>query len=485
MCKKTKIIATISDLRCEPDFIQSLWDEGMNAVRINTAHATYEGAARIVDNVRKVSDQIAIMIDTKGPEIRLTDMAEECRDGIPVRTGDTVRFAGTADDAESTPDLIYMNYAGAYEDIPVGARILLDDGEIEISVTGKADGVIEGRINNSGIIKGRKSVNIPGVDIDLPSVSDRDREYIEWAIGYGIDFIAHSFVRRASDVQAVKEILEVHNSPIKIISKIENEEGFDNLDEILIESYGVMVARGDLGVEIPAEKIPVIQREIVNRCIESKTPVIIATQMLHSMIEHPRPTRAEVSDIANAIYQRVDAIMLSGETASGHYPTEAVRTMASVAREIEHDLESHTPNYEMNMVRIDNEITVQLARSAVRATFELPVRAVVIDTMSGRTGRYLSAFRGGKPVYAVCYRRSVMRQLGISYGIYPIYIEPVHGKDNFLLRSLQYLEYCDRLIKEDLVVVVGGSFGDEQGASFMEIGTVLNLESKASRNTFD
>ena len=240
-----------------------------------------------------------------------------------------------------------------------------------------------------------------------------------------------------------------------------------------------MVARGDLGVEIPAEQIPITQRYIVKKCIESKTPVIIATQMLHSMITNPRPTRAEVSDIASAIYQRVDAVMLSGETANGDYPVEAVSTMARVAVEIERDTINNAPNLDLNMVRINNEITAQLSRSAVRACQNLPVKAIVIDTLSGRTGRYLSAFRGQKPVYAVCYRKSVMRQLAISYGVYAIHREPAENHDSFLLSILYYLEDKKWLYKEDLIVVIGGSFGAAKGASFMEIGNVLNLEHKA------
>lgn len=481
MIKRTKIIATISDLRCDEDFIRSLYEAGMDAVRINTAHASPEGAAQIVENVRRVSDKIAIMIDTKGPEIRTTDMTEEYRKGFPVAVGDTVTVRGSADNAPSGPATFYVNDATIFDDVPVSALLLIDDGAIELEVTAKKNGALICLVRNSGVIKGRKSVNVPGVPIDLPSLTERDREYIDWAIDMEIDFIAHSFVRSAADVLEVKKILDARRSLIKVISKIENREGVNNLDGILEASYGVMVARGDLGVEIPAEQIPQTQRYIVRKCIESKTPVIIATQMLHSMIGSPRPTRAEVSDVANAVYQHADAIMLSGETASGDYPVEAVATMARIAAEVENDAANNSPDADFNMVRINNEITAQLARSAVRATLNLPVRAIVIDTMSGRTARYISAFRSPKPVYAVCYRPGVMRQLAISYGIQGIYQEPVKGRDSFLLRTLYYLERRKWLRKEDLVVVVAGSFGDEQGASFMEIGTVLNLENKARK----
>ena len=480
MKKRTKIIATISDQRCDVEFIRSLYEAGMNAARINSAHVTTESAAKVVENVRKVSDRIAIIIDTKGPEIRVTGMAPGFETGIKVSRGDMIRIKGSETNEPSNNDVVYVNDSSIYKDVPVGAAILIDDGELEMEVTEKKDDELICRVKNNGVIKPRKSVNIPNVPINLPSVTERDFEFINWAIDMDIDFIAHSFVRKKEDVLAVKKIIEERNSTIKIISKIENQEGVNNIDEILDETYGIMVARGDLGVEIPAERIPGTQRFLVNKCIESKIPVIIATQMLHTMISNPRPTRAEISDVANAIYQRVDAVMLSGETANGDYPVEAVETMARVAAEVEKD--HSNPNIEMNLVRINNEITAQLCRSAVRATLNLPVKAIVIDTLSGRTGRYLAAFRSQKPVFAVCYRKSVMRHLAISYGIHAIYSEPSINHEGFLLSILYYLEEKKWLSKEDLIVVLGGSFGAAKGASFMEIGNVLNLEHKALTN---
>ena len=480
MKKRTKIIATISDQRCDVEFIRSLYEAGMNAARINSAHVTTESAAKVVENVRKVSDRIAIIIDTKGPEIRVTGMAPGFETGIKVSRGDMIRIKGSETNEPSNNEVVYVNDSSIYKDVPVGAAILIDDGELEMEVTEKKDDELICRVKNNGVIKPRKSVNIPNVPINLPSVTERDFEFINWAIDMDIDFIAHSFVRKKEDVLAVKKIIEERNSTIKIISKIENQEGVNNIDEILDETYGIMVARGDLGVEIPAERIPGTQLFLVNKCIESKIPVIIATQMLHTMISNPRPTRAEISDVANAIYQRVDAVMLSGETANGDYPVEAVETMARVAAEVEKD--HSNPNIEMNLVRINNEITAQLCRSAVRATLNLPVKAIVIDTLSGRTGRYLAAFRSQKPVFAVCYRKSVMRHLAISYGIHAIYSEPSINHEGFLLSILYYLEEKKWLSKEDLIVVLGGSFGAAKGASFMEIGNVLNLEHKALTN---
>ncbi len=476
MNKRTKIVATISDRRCEVEFIEKLFNAGMNAVRINSAHVTPESASVIVRNTRKVSEQIAIMIDTKGPEIRITGMSEEHREGIKVYPGDKITVKATDSDILSSPEAVYMNDPHIVESVPVGQSILIDDGELEMIVISKTEQELICEVQNIGAIKARKSVNIPGVSIDLPSVSEKDKDFINWAIDMDLDFIAHSFVRTKQDVLEVKKIIKERNSKIKIISKIENREGVNNIDEILEETYGVMVARGDLGVEIPAEQIPVTQRELVRKCIQSKAPVIIATQMLHTMIDHPRPTRAEISDVANAIYQRVDAVMLSGETASGSYPEEAVKTMARVAEEIEKDNNNNAPFVDMNMVRINREITAQLARSAVRASINLPIKAIVIDSLTGRTGRYLAAFRGQKPVYAVCYRKNSMRRLAISYGVHAIYKKPEGNHTSFLSDICSHLEQMNWLCKDDMIVVLGGRFGSYQGASFMEIGTLQNLE---------
>ncbi|MCH5305553.1 MAG: pyruvate kinase [Rikenella sp.] len=474
MEKKTKIVATISDRHCEVDFIRSLYEAGMNVVRINSAHTSFEGATAIVENTRAVSEKIAILVDTKGPEIRTTRTDDA---GIPVEEGDQLTLRGTDDNEQpSSRSCIYLNDKNVFDEVPVGVDVLIDDGDIAMEITGKSDGALFARVKNSGTIKGHKSVNIPAVHLHLPALTERDTEYIRWAVRMNLDFIAHSFVRHKGDLMEIQKILDAEHSTIKIISKIENQEGVDHIDEILDHTYGVMVARGDLGVELNAEQIPIIQKDIVQKCIESKKPVIIATQMLHSMIGNPRPTRAEVSDVANAIFQRVDAVMLSGETASGRYPVEAVQAMTRIALAIERQV---APIIDVNMVRINNEITAQLARSAVRACTNLPVKAVLIDTLSGRTGRYLAAFRGEKPVYALCYRKHVMRELALSYGVYAEYAEPEIAHDRFSYQMLQILERSHKLSNDDLVVVVGGSFGAAKGASFMEISKVIHLLNRA------
>lgn len=470
MLKRTKIVATISDRRCDVDFIKALYQAGMNVARLNTAHMSPESAKNLITNIRKVSEHIAILVDTKGPEIRTSPIGEE----VKVETGKRIRIIGNPD-GTSGNDTIYVSYQNITAEVPIDNKILIDDGEIELKVIDKQNDALICEATNCGIIKLRKSVNIPNVHINLPSLTEKDKAFVQFAIENNIDFIAHSFVRNKHDVLEIKEILDKYKSPIKIIAKIENQQGVDNIDEILDHAYGVMVARGDLGIEIPAEKLPIIQRRIVRKCIESKKPVIIATQMLHTMIEHPRPTRAEISDIANAIYQRTDAIMLSGETAYGQYPVESVEVMARVAREVE---EAQEADLSVNLVRINNEVTATLAKAAVRACSSLPIKAIIVDTLTGRTGRYLAAFRGRIPIYAICYKQHVMRELALSYGVEAVYMEPRTSRDHFLTDAIGTMLERRKIASEDMVLIIGGSFGPSNGASFMEISKVKNLVSK-------
>jgi len=471
--KKTKIVATMSDFRCTEEFVKNLYDAGMDVVRVNSAHVTEDGATHIVETVHRVNPAIPIMIDTKGPEIRVTTIADEYGNSINFRVGDRVAVRGSDGSDMTTRKVVYMNVPTIVRDIPVGARMLIADGELEIRVVEKTDEELICEFVVGGAMRSRKSVNVPAVSIDLPSVTEKDRRFIEWAVKNDVDFIAHSFVRSAKDIKAVQEILDAHGSKIKIISKIENQEGLDNIDEIIEASYGIMVARGDLGVELPAEAIPNTQRRIVEKCICAKRPVIIATQMLYSMVKSPRPTRAEVSDVASAIYERVDAVMLSDETAMGDYPVESVETMARVAREIERDETHFKPMIDMDMVSVNHEITAQLARSAVRASTNLPIKYVVLDT---KTGRYLAAFRGRKTVMAVCYQLHAQRILALSYGVVPILRnQELHDKYHFLVDALEFLDQYRKLKGEDLLAIVGGSFGPDGGASYVEIANVDNI----------
>ena len=461
--KKTKIVATMSDFRCTEEFVAKLFDAGMDVIRINSAHVTEEGATRIVETVHRVNPAIPIMIDTKGPEIRVTTIADEYGNSINFRTGDRVAVRGSDGSDFTTRKVVYMNVPSIVRDIPVGARMLIADGELEIRVVGKTDEELDCEFIVGGAMRSRKSVNVPGVSIDLPSVTEKDRRFIEWAVKNDVDFIAHSFVRSARDIKAVQDILDARGSNIKIIEA----------------SYGIMVARGDLGVELPAEAIPNTQRRIVEKCICAKRPVIIATQMLYSMVKSPRPTRAEVSDVASAIYERVDAVMLSDETAMGDFPVESVETMARIAREIERDETHFKPMIDMDMVSVNHEITAQLARSAVRASTNLPIKYVVLDTKTGRTGRYLAAFRGRKTVMAVCYQLHAQRILALSYGVVPILRnQELTDRYHFLVDALEFIDQYKKLHDEDLLAIVGGSFGPDGGASYVEIANVHNIRKR-------
>jgi len=469
MKKGTKIIATISDKKCDVEFLTELFEEGMNVVRLNTAHQSHADAQKVIDNVRAVSEKIALLIDTKGPEIRTVGI----QDDFFLSKGDKMKVVGSKSNI-SEENTFAVSYEFFVQDIKVGDRVLIDDGDLELLVIEKNDDFLIVEAQNDGALKNRKSVNIPGVSINLPSLSDKDREFIQFAIDQDIDFIAHSFVRKKEDVLEIQKILDARESKIKIIAKIENQEGVDNIDEILEYVYGVMVARGDLAIEIPAAKIPVIQRRIVRKCIDAKKSVIIATQMLHSMIENPRPTRAEVSDIANAIYNRTDAIMLSGETAYGDYPIEAVKVMTEVAKEVEKELQPDKLDREPR----HKEVTSVLARSAVNASQFLPIKAIVTDTLTGRTGRYLSAYRGTVPVYALCYSKRVMRELALSYGVEADYKELLASRDEFVKQAILTLIGKGYFTSEDSVIILGGSFGPSKGVSFMEVSNAYQLTHK-------
>jgi len=466
--KHTKIVATISDQRCDVAFIRQLYEAGMNVVRINTAHQTIEGSITVINNVREVSDKIAVLIDTKGPEIRTT----VTRDPINIETGDVITVKGDPD-RPTIPGLIHVNYENIASDLSLDDRILIDDGELALTVIEKKDQELICEAQNGGILKSRKSVNVPGVEINLPSLSEKDKRYIQFAIDQDIEFIAHSFVRCKEDVLAIKQILGLNKSKIKVIAKIENQQGVDNIDEILDHSYGVMVARGDLGVEMPAEKIPGVQQNLIMTCIKRKRPVIIATQMLHSMIENPRPTRAEISDVANAVYRKTDALMLSGETAFGKYPVEAVETMTRVALEVE----ATRPKTDIRISSIDNEIAAFLANVAVEASKDLNTKAVIVDSQTGRTARYLAAFRNDNPVYAACYSRKVVRELALSYGVTAFYMEPRKQTDAFKRSIVMHLSEIDGIEMDDRILLVGGSYGPRRGASFLEISLVGDLVS--------
>lgn len=462
MQKYTKIVATVSDKRCSVEFIKSLFDAGVNVVRMNSAHLDYEGFKKIVENTRAANKSIAIMMDTKGPEIRTTVTADG--NAVVYHTDDIVTISGNPDGI-TTHDCICLNYPAIAPVLKPGDRLLIDDGEMEFEIVSVEKDIVTARANNDGEVGSRKSVNIPGVRIDLPAVTERDRRNIGYAVELGVDFIAHSFVRSAADVMEVQAILDTYGAETKIISKIENQEGIDNFDAILTASYGIMVARGDLGIEVAAERIPGIQAMLINKCIRKHKPVIVATQMLHTMIEHPRPTRAEISDVANAVYQRADAMMLSGETAYGKYPVEAVSIMTSVAREVESSLRSKMDVPPL----LDADITSFLAHEAVLSETKVGTKAIFTDAYCGRSARYIASFRGNNPTFAICHNRNVQRWLALSYGVAAFYYPQIADyMPHLSVEAVNEIVESGRLRPTDRLAYLTGT---RDGARALEILT--------------
>ena len=465
--KQTKIVASVSDRRCDVDFIRQLFNAGVNVIRMNTAHASEEGIKNIIRNVREVSRHIGILIDTKGPEIRTTG----CEGHIEYKAGDVVKLFGRPE-IDSTHDIVNLSYENFAADVQEGDHVLFDDGALDMVVIGINGPAVIAQVTNDGVLGSHKSVNVPGRHIDLPALTSKDRKNIMLAIEQDIDFIAHSFVRSAADVRAVQAILDAYNSDIKIISKIENQEGVDNIDEIIDASYGIMIARGDLGIEVPIERIPGIQRQLIRKCQEKKKPVIVATQMLHTMINNPRPTRAEVTDIANAIYSSADALMLSGETASGKYPIEAVRTMAAIAEQAEQDRANNHIDIPLSA---NCDIREFMAHSAIEATEKLGVKGIITASATGTTARSLAAFRGPHPVLAICYKDKLQRLLNLSYGVIPVYQKDHISSEQLFLAAVRMLRQKGYVELNDKIAYLSGNISVGGATKFLEINTVKEV----------
>jgi len=473
--KQTKIIATISDKKCDPHYIKKLFDTGMDAVRINTAFQSLETTRIVIDNIRKVSEKIAIILDTQGPEVRTTETDEL----IPLKAGDTIKIKGSCNE-KSTAQCICVSYEDFQLDLKSNSSIIIENGELELKVLKVDKECVDCEIVHDGILGSKKTINVPGIHINLPALNDRDKEFIKLGVEMDVDFISHSFCRNSEDLIAVKRQIDKYEGKQKIIAKIENQAGVDNLNDILDRAYGVMVARGDLGVEISPEKIPSVQRKIVKSAIDRRKPVITSTQMLQSMIHAPRPTRAEVTDIANAIYQGTDAIMLSGVTALGKYPVEAVQTLKKIAIEVE----STKPDIKKTpVIVLSSQISAFLTQQAIRASIKLKAKAILADSRSGRTIRNLAAYRGKIPIHSLCYTKRTMRELAISYGVFPSYfnganIDEEFSHTKFINQGISYLMNRDYVKEDDLIVVIAGNFGIGHGASFIEISSAKNISNK-------
>jgi pyruvate kinase len=466
--KQTKIICTLAENRCDPDFIKQLVENGMDVVRLNTAHLDIPVAAKIVANIRAVSDHVGILLDTKGPEVRTCNMTTT----LQLKTGDQIEIGVIHTPANG----FQVSYSGFTEEVPIGSRVLIDDGLMALAITGKTRDTLICTALNDGEIKNKKGVNVPGVKLDLPTLTEKDAEFIDWATRNEVDFIAHSFVRCREDILAIQGILDLRRSPIKIIAKIENRAGVDNLESILDVAYGVMVARGDLGIEIPAEEVPGVQKRMIQTCIRRIKPVITATQMLQSMVDNPRPTRAEVSDVANAIYDGTDAVMLSGETAYGKFPIEAVQMMAKIAHTVESQKESLLNTLPVFQQSSDLMPRNHLVKAAVSCAAALPVKAIVTSTSAGRTARICASYRGNIPILALSEQMSTVRQLSLSYGVYSSKIDMPQTTDELVKVCLLKMIEENKIELNDLIVFVGGGHQNEaQHTNMIQIETPATL----------
>ena len=452
--KKTKIVCTLGPASQSEETLTKLIENGLNVCRFNFSHGSHEEHKERMDIVKKVRDElkkpVAILLDTKGPEIRTGNFADP-----EVFLEEGSKFIITMADVIGNKEMCTVSYKGLAEDVVEGDTILIDDGLVGLKVENVVGEEIHCVVENSGIVKNHKGVIVPGVKINLPALTPKDISDIEFGITQGIDFIAASFVRKASDVLAIREVLENNNATdIQIISKIENQEGVDNLDEILQVSDGLMVARGDLGVEIPTEDIPIVQKQMIKKCNALGKPVITATQMLDSMIRNPRPTRAEVTDVANAIYDGTDAIMLSGETAAGKYPVEAVKVMAAIAKRIEETLDYDTilRSKGLNNTNVTDAISYATCTTAKSLT----ASGIVTSTSSGYTARMVSKFRPKTPIIAATPNERTSRQLSLSWGVYTVMCEQAENTDDLIDNSIEASKNEGYIHEGELVVITTG-----------------------------
>ena len=472
MLKKTKIVCTMGPSTEKQEIIENLLNSGMNVARFNFSHgdhAEHGNRINLVKAAGKATGKtVSLMLDTKGPEMRLGKFA----------AGKVQLVAGkklilTADqDFVGDETKVAVSHKGLCTEVKPGDTILLSDGLVSLTVEEIQGTDIVTTIMNSGIMGTLKRVAAPGVSVNLPPLSDRDVKDVIFGISQDMDFIAASFVQRTADVHAIRKVITDNNGKMEIISKIENMEGVDNIDEIIEASDGIMVARGDLGVEIPAEDVPLIQKMIINKCNAAGKPVIVATQMLESMINNPRPTRAEASDVANAIMDGTDAIMLSGETASGDYPEEAVKTMNKIANRIESSLQ-------YNALLLNKGIALQptttdaISHATVQVAYEIDAKAIVTPTESGYTTKMVSKYRPKAPIIAVAPDEKTARSLNLRWGVYPIIGSRWSDTDEMIIGSVQNSVEAGYLTSGDLVVVTAGiTLGAPGNTNMIKVHTV-------------
>ncbi|MEF2291477.1 pyruvate kinase [Virgibacillus dokdonensis] len=475
--RNTKIVCTIGPASESIEKLENLMECGMNVARLNFSHGNYEEHADRIKNIRAAAEKtgktVAVLLDTKGPEIRTHDFVDGQAE---LMQGKTVYVS--MKEVEGTAERFSVTYPGLIDDVHEGSKILLDDGliELEVKEVNKASQELKTVALNSGVIKNKKGVNVPNVSVNLPGITEKDANDILFGIGQDIDFIAASFVRRASDVLEIKELLENHNAThIQIIPKIENQEGVDNIDSILEVSDGLMVARGDLGVEIPAEDVPLVQKQLIRKCNTVGKPVITATQMLDSMQRNPRPTRAEASDVANAIFDGTDAIMLSGETAAGDYPVESVQTMSNIAVKAETAID-HSSILKDRSRNVDMTITDAISQSVTHTAMNLAVSAIITPTESGHTARMISKYRPHSPILAVTFSERINRRLSLVWGVHAVMCRRAESTDEMLdiavergLRS-GMVEHGNRVI-----ITAGVPVGQSGTTNLLKVHVIGNV----------
>ncbi|WP_223068432.1 pyruvate kinase [Paenibacillus caui] len=470
--RKTKIVCTIGPSSESLENTKKLIMAGMNVARLNFSHGDFEEHGNRIKTIRQASQElgksVAILLDTKGPEIRTGKLKTE-----PIELVQDEFITLTTEEILGDKDRISVTYKELPGDVEVGSTILIDDGLIGLTVLDVQGTEIKCRIVNGGTIKSKKGVNVPGVAISLPGITEKDANDIVFGIEQKIDFIAASFVRKASDVLEIRALLEKHNAThIQIISKIENQQGVDNLDEILEVSDGLMVARGDLGVEIPAEDVPLVQKMMIEKCNRVGKPVITATQMLDSMQRNPRPTRAEASDVANAIFDGTDAIMLSGETAAGKYPVESVLTMSRIAEKAESAL-AYRDIFEKQSYAQQSTVTEAISQAVASSAMDLNAKAIITSTESGHTARMVSKYRPKAPIIAVTTVEQTMRRLALTWGVTPVKGEVASSTDEMFERAMKG-GLDSGLVKEgDLVVITAGvPLGCSGSTNLIKVGQI-------------
>ena len=455
--KKTKIVCTLGPATDKGDVLRQLMLEGMDVARFNFSHGTHEEQKGRLDKLialrKKLNIPVAALLDTKGPEIRLRNLEGGKAE---LKAGDTLVL--TTEEMLGNAQKVAISYKDLYKDVHVGSTILIDDGLIEMRVTAIQDTDIVCVVENGGMISDKKGVNVPNVELSMPYISKVDYDDIVFGIENGFDFIAASFVRTADDVLQIRKILEEHNcTTINIISKIENKQGVDNIDDIIKVSDGIMVARGDMGVEIPFEEVPVIQKMIIEKVYMAGKQVITATQMLDSMIKNPRPTRAEATDIANAIYDGTTAIMLSGESAAGLYPVEAVKTMSRIAERAEQDID-----YRGRMQRVKEDrqetpdITTAISYATCSVASDLKAAAIITVTMSGFTANMIARYKPGCQIIGCTLDEKVYRQLNLLWGVKPVMIQKERTTDALFEEAVFKAKQAGLVKTGDTVVITAG-----------------------------